>query len=167
MNDVGEDENAILGAPLSEMLWKPLNYGDFPIHMIPESLQSPRNSNVETLIISGSVDFSTPPCFATKFLPYLKNGKQIILSEFGHVGDLRYLRQSMSDRIITDYFNLGKVDEFKIEYVPMDFQVSWGFPLIFKVVIGVVVTIVIVLIVLIIWFIRKIKRKKIINISNI
>jgi hypothetical protein len=158
--DVTADENTILGAPFNDMSWKPLKYGSFPIQMIPDSLQTFRNSDTETLIISGSVDFSTPPQYVKEFLPYLKNGKQIILSEFGHVGDLRYLRQQLSDRIITDYLNSGLVNESNIEYVPMDFRVSWGFPRIFKVALGVIVVIVIALIVGIVWLVKKIRRNK-------
>jgi len=160
---VDKDNNKILGAPFNDMLWGTLKYGSFPIEMIPDSLQTLRNSDTETLIISGSVDFSTPPQYAKEFLPYLKNGKRILLSEFGHVGDLRYLRQQMSDQIITDYFNTGIVNESNIEYVPLNFHVSWGFPLIFKVAIGAVVTIIIAILVVIFWLIKKIRRKRIIS----
>jgi pimeloyl-ACP methyl ester carboxylesterase len=153
-------QSRILGAPLNELLWKPLSYEDFPIKMIPDSLQSLRESNVETLIISGSIDFSTPVENVKELLPYLKNGKHIILSEFGHVGDLRFLRKSMTDQIITDFFNKGIVDESKIEYVPMDFQVSWGFPLIFKVAIVTIIIIVAFLIVVSVWLIKKVRRKR-------
>ena len=159
MPDVDANDSTILGAPFNEMLWKHLKYGSFPIQMIPDPLQTLRNLDTETLIISGSVDFSTPPQYVKEFLPYLKNGKQIILSEFGHVGDLRYLRQSMSDRIITDYFNSGIVNESSIEYVPMNFQVSWGFPLIAKVSLVVVFVLIIILMLLAVWLIRKIRLR--------
>jgi pimeloyl-ACP methyl ester carboxylesterase len=128
-----ENPDAILGSPMNDLSWKPLLYAHLPIQSIPQELRTLRSSDVETLLLSGSVDFSDPPMAAKQeLLPYLPNGKQIILSEFGHVGDLKYLRQATSERIITSYFNTGVADTSGIEYVPMNFQVSWGLPLIAK-----------------------------------
>lgn len=46
---------------------------------------SVHTSKVETLLISGELDFSTPPQLATEeLLPYLPNGHQVVLEEFGH-----------------------------------------------------------------------------------
>ena len=46
-----------------------------------------RTSQVETLLIGGTLDFSTPPQNARKeLLPYLPNGHQVVLPGFGHSG---------------------------------------------------------------------------------
>jgi pimeloyl-ACP methyl ester carboxylesterase len=128
-----ENPDAILGSPMNDLCWKPLLYAHLPIQPISQELRTLRHSDVETLLLSGSVDFSDPPNVATQeLLPYLRNGKQIILSEFGHVGDLRYLRQASTDRMITSYFNTGVADTSGVEYVPMNFQVGWGLPSIAK-----------------------------------
>ena len=42
-------------------------------------------SDVEVLMVSGNVDFSTPPQYATEeLLPQLSNAQQVILEDFGH-----------------------------------------------------------------------------------
>ncbi len=155
-----EPSDIVLGSSMNKLLWEPLNYGHFPIKLIPQKLRSMIQTDVETLLLSGSVDFSTPAESANELLPYMKNGKQVILCEFGHVGDIRYLRQAQTELLITNYLNTGIIDTSKIEYVPMDFQVSWGFPRIAKVALGVAAIILIALLIGIIWFIRKIKRHR-------
>ena len=131
LSDVDQHDE-LLGSPMNKLLWEPMRYFHFPIEMIPDSLRSPIKSDVETLILSGNVDFSTPAENGKEFLPYLKNGKQIIMSVAGHVGDIRYLQLDATKALIADYINRGVVDTSKIKYVPMDFNVKWGFPTIAK-----------------------------------
>ena len=45
-----------------------------------------RDSNVETLLVGGTLDFATPPVRARRreLLPHLPNGHQVVLSGLGH-----------------------------------------------------------------------------------
>ncbi len=157
----------IIGTPFNQLIWGSLSYGRFSVKMIPDSLRKLQYSDVETLLLSGSVDFSTPADYATdELLPYLKNGKQIVLSEFGHVADLRYLNQQMSNELIMSYFDTGIPDTSKIKYVPMDFNVSLGFPEIAKLVLGGVLLILILLTLITYRILRRLYRRKTISISN-
>jgi hypothetical protein len=46
------------------------------------------DSNVETLLIGGNLDFATPPQNATRaLLPHLPHGHQVILTGLGHTDD--------------------------------------------------------------------------------
>jgi len=81
--------DSILGSPLGKLLWAPLSLASWPVKSIPEKYRKLQHSDVETLLISGSIDFSTPAEYATKeLLPYLRNGHQVVLSEIGHVNDV-------------------------------------------------------------------------------
>ncbi len=136
-NDETPRENSVLGSPLNTLLWGPLNYAQIPVKLIPQELRTARQSDVETLVLSGSIDFSTPAEYATnELLPHLPNGTQIVLPEYGHVNDIRTLRPNVTERIIVSYYNTGVADTSQIEYVPMDFSVTWGFPEIAKVMLG-------------------------------
>ena len=126
----------ILGSPMNDLFWKTFKYGHFQVNTIPKKLQTLKESDVETLLISGSVDFANPPKYAAELLTHLKKGKHILLSEFGHVGDLRYLRKGKTDRLITDYFNSGNIETPELEYVPMNFDVGWGLTGVTKVGLG-------------------------------
>src|SRR4030042_1405014 len=56
---------------------------------MPDEFRKAQHSSVETLLLSGSVDFSTPAEYAThELLPLISNGKQVILAEMGHTNDL-------------------------------------------------------------------------------
>ncbi len=71
-----------------------------------------QTSNVQTLLIGGSLDFATPPQNATKeLLPYLPNGHQVILANFGHTTSFWTEQTKASTHLINTYFDTGKVDD--------------------------------------------------------
>ncbi|MEW6506109.1 MAG: alpha/beta hydrolase [Bacteroidota bacterium] len=148
---VVDQPSELFGSPMNKLLWEPLKYGQFPIEMIPDSLRTPRKSCVETLILSGSIDFSTPAEYGKEFLPYLENGNQVIISEAGHVGDIRYIQKSAVEGLIADYINKGIVDTSEIKYIPMDFNVSFGFPTLAKTALGIMAVLTLLLTTSIIW----------------
>jgi pimeloyl-ACP methyl ester carboxylesterase len=146
-----------LGSPLSKLLWGPLNYGSWPTQQIPKEFRQLRYSDVETLLLSGNMDFSTPAEFATRdFLPYLKNGKQVILSEYGHVGDVIYLNPENIRRMVTSFYSTGVVDTSMNAYDKMDFNVSWGFPTVAKVAVGTLAVIVTAAVVGIVLLVKRV-----------
>jgi hypothetical protein len=78
--------------------------GNWPLDAIPAELQHVQPSEVETLLVSGSVDFSTPAEFATsELLPQLTRGQQVILREMGHVDDIWQL-QPATARLLTSFY---------------------------------------------------------------
>ncbi len=84
------------------------------------------------------MDFSTPAEFATReLLPFLKNGRQIILREFGHVNDVFSLNPPAIERLLVSFFDTGEADDSLFTYTPMDFKVSLGFPKIAKLLLSV------------------------------
>ncbi|MCP4420552.1 MAG: hypothetical protein GY805_28430, partial [Chloroflexi bacterium] len=96
-------------------------------------------SETETLLISGNVDFSTPAEFATNdLLPALANGKQVILSEMGHVSDVMSLQPEAIEHLLTSFYDSGEADESLFTYEPMNFEVKMGFPTIAKAALGIV-----------------------------
>jgi pimeloyl-ACP methyl ester carboxylesterase len=128
-------DGAVMGAPLGKFLWGP---GDrWPIEPIAARYRAMQTSVVETLILSGSVDFSTPPVNVTeRLMPYLPNGRHLVLEEMGHIVDLWYLEPAATHRIVTTFLATGVPDTSLATYVPMDFEVRWGYPLLAKLVVG-------------------------------
>ena len=132
-----------LGSPMSKVMWGSLRYCRWPIRQLPAEYRSVQHSGVETLLLSGSIDFSTPAEFATKeLLPYLKNGKQVILSEAGHVNDLLYVSPENSKLILTSFFETGVPNVSLNAYVPMDFNVSWRFSTLAKLALAAIILVV-------------------------
>ncbi len=151
--------DSILGSPLSLLLWS--SAASWPAQqLIPAELRRVQPSDVETLLVSGSVDFSTPAEFATdELLPYLTNGKQVILAEMGHVNDVGTLQPAAFERLATSFYDTGVADDSLYTYAPMHFGVSLGAPTIAKIMLGIVLLLIAV-VGMIIWFIvRRIRRR--------
>jgi pimeloyl-ACP methyl ester carboxylesterase len=153
--------SSILGAPQSEFAWGPLYLADWPATAIPAEYRQVRMSEVETLLVSGSVDGTTPARYATEeLLPSLSNGQQVILSEFGHVDDVWNLQPEATKCLLTTFYDTGVVDDSHFTYQPMQFRVGLGLPTTAKLLL-VVVAAVIAGAVALIWFIaRRIRRRR-------
>jgi pimeloyl-ACP methyl ester carboxylesterase len=82
-------------------------------------------SAVETLLVSGTLDFSTPDRFATEeLLPSLANGQQVILDGFGHSEDFWTYQSEASEQLLTTFFDTGQVDDSQYGPQVVDFEVS-------------------------------------------
>ena len=81
-----------------------------------------RTSQVETLLIGGEVDFSTPPQIATReLLPYLPNGHQVVVPGFGHTLTFYAEQPAAGSRLINTFFASGRVDDSLYRPQPVDF----------------------------------------------
>ena len=156
-----EPEHTPLGSPMGKLLWGPLAYCRWPTRQLPEEFRQLRHSGVETLLLSGSVDFSTPPEFATKeLLPCLAHGEQVILSECGHVNDMWYVNMENTRLLLSSFYKTGVPNTSLNAYVPMDFSVSWGFPKLAKLALGGVALLILTLGAVIIWLAKRHRRSK-------
>ncbi len=125
--------DAILGSPMGKLIWASAAQG-WPMKLLPDGLNEVHPTEVETLLISGSVDFSTPAEYARdELLPFLKNGKQVIIAEAGHTGDFWKVQPEAGERLLTSFYNTGIADDSLYTYTPMNFKVDIGFPAIFKI----------------------------------
>lgn len=148
-----EPQGMPLGSPMNVLAWGPSAYSRWPTQRLSEEFRHPRRSDVETLLLSGNLDFSTPAEFATReLLPCLTHGRQIILSECGHVGDVWYTNMENTRLMLTTFYTTGVPNVSLNSYVPMDFRVAWGFPRIARIAVGVVALLILVLVVLILRF---------------
>jgi hypothetical protein len=96
-----------------------------------------RPTDVETLLISGDLDFATPAEFATKeLLPTLRHGHQVVLHNLGHTGDTWTYETAASSRLINTYFDTGRVDDSAYPQRRMSFDVTPGQPWLAKVVVA-------------------------------
>jgi pimeloyl-ACP methyl ester carboxylesterase len=160
-----EAPDTILGSPVSLMLW---NLGlEWPIHLIPQEYLQVQPTDVETLLISGSIDLSVPPQFATEeLLPYLSNGEQVILEDFGHTGSFWDSQPEARVHMLNTFFDSGQVDASLYTYQPLDFDVGLGWPGLAKLLVAVVVLVLILLLVSVWWIIRWAKRRRANQVSD-
>ena len=122
--DAGGDPGSTLGNAATDLLWG----GPAGFHRVwPDSpdnaeYRTVRTSDVETLLVGGTVDFSTPAELATtELLPALSRGKQVILPELGHTGDFWEHRPEASRHLLTTFFDDGTVDASRFGTRAVDF----------------------------------------------
>ena len=86
-------------------------------------------SDIETLLISGSIDGSTPMQFARdELLPRLSNGHQVVLQDQGHTETFWNSQPEARARLLNTFLDSGRVDDSLYEYQAVIFDVdrTWG-----------------------------------------
>jgi pimeloyl-ACP methyl ester carboxylesterase len=118
--------SSILGSPTSLLIGTAAQQsGGWPVAPMPNEFREVQPSKVETLLVSGRIDYSTPSQFAAEeLLPALKNGEQVILSEFGHTADIWSLQPEATRHLLTTFYAAGEVDDSLFTYQPMSFDVG-------------------------------------------
>ena len=154
--------DSVLGSPISLLVGGAIQLrGGWPIPPMPEEFSTMQPSDVETLLISGSNDYSTPAQFAEEeLLPTLSNGEHVLLSEFGHVNDLVGLQPEAVNHLLKTFFDNGQVDDSLFSYQPMDFEVKLGFPVLAKISLAVLFLLFVGLIALVRFIIRRVRRRR-------
>ena len=129
--------DGILGSPLSLLQWGSVDVRRWPIPLLPEDLRRVQRSEVQSLLVSGTVDLSTPAQLATtELLPSLHHGRQVVLSEFGHTADLWQLNPRATERLLTSFFDTGLADSSLFTYAAMDFRAAPRLPTLAKLLLG-------------------------------
>jgi hypothetical protein len=160
---------SILGSPRSTTLGT-MKYGGWPIKPIPEEYRKLQYSDVETLMVNGRVDFSTPAAYAkNELLPYLRNGKLVVLAEMGHCDDVMNIQPAAFHHLAETFYLERVVDDSQFQYEPMNFIPSPSAPEMAKkfvrhmaLMAGGIIAFLIVITILLILFIKHRKKRKII-----
>jgi pimeloyl-ACP methyl ester carboxylesterase len=118
-----QELDSILGDPGTAFLWGGGRLADaWPAAPGEDAYSRVRTSKVETLLIGGALDFATPPQVATKeLLPYLPNGKQVVLPGFGHSTSFWTDQPEAGSRLINTFFDSGQVDDSLYKPASVDF----------------------------------------------
>ena len=147
-------ENSIIGAPGTLL---GIGARGWPSKLIPDSLRTVQYSETPTLLINGNIDVSTPEQYGRKeLLPYLKNGKQVLISEAAHGGDIFGRQRPALDFMLKKFYKTGIVDDSKYTYHPMSFEVGLSFQTIMKLSIAIII----VVLLSVIYLLRRIIKKR-------
>ncbi len=148
-----------MGSPIAQLLWPFTD--SWSQTQMPEEYRTAKPSNVDTLIINGNLDFSTPAENATaELLPLLENGQEVILTDMGHTDDFWTAQPAAAAQLLGTYFDSGEVDGSGFERQPFSFEVSFpGFTVLGKAMI-VLPTIIIALLSLVMWRVVVRRRRK-------
>jgi hypothetical protein len=150
--------DSIIGSPDTTVSYA--QYTACPANLIAEEYRQVQPSDVETLRVSGSIDFDTPVQYARdELLPALSTGRQVIVSEFGHV-EFVTLQPEATERLLTSLCDTGTADDSLFTCHLVNFDVGLGHPAMAKLGLTVVVLI-IVGVGALVWFIgRRLRRRR-------
>jgi pimeloyl-ACP methyl ester carboxylesterase len=119
-----------------------------------------RQSRVETLVVSGELDFAVPPQLATEqLLPSLENGVQIILPGFGHSTDFWLYQPEANSRLINTFFTSGRVDDSLYHPQPVDFTPEVTLPALAKGVVATMVAFALVAAGSLMWMAHRVRKR--------
>jgi pimeloyl-ACP methyl ester carboxylesterase len=156
--------DSIIGAPRSIMMnaWQ-----GWPVNRIPDEYCRVQASDVETLLVSGNIDFYTPAEFATdELLPALSNGQQVILSEFGHTSDVNHLQPEATRHLLNTFFATGEADDSLFTHHTVSFKAKMGFPLMAKLIVAAIVLVITIVMAVVRFIIRRVRRRRAMQVSR-
>jgi pimeloyl-ACP methyl ester carboxylesterase len=157
----GGDPGSILGNPGTDFVWGGGGMVDaWPADPSDDQYRRVQTTDVETLLIGGTVDFSTPPQFATEeLLPSLPNGHQVVLAELGHTSDFWSYEPEASTRLINTFYDSGEVDDSLYTHRTMDFGTEVTLTGLAKGIAGTMVGLAIVAVLSLLWMRRRVRRR--------
>lgn len=118
--------NSVIGAPFSLLVWSLVQ--GWPATS-DQSFGEVQNSDVETLLVSGSLDGSTPLRYARdELLPHTTNTQHVIMRGQGHTETFWHSQPEARARLLNTFFDSGRVDDSLYEFQAPVFDVdkSWG-----------------------------------------
>ncbi len=125
-DQVRDPPGAIVGAPSLFFLGLARGWPAKPDDAVYRTMQP---SDVETLVIGGTLDATTPvEGVARDLMPNLSHGRLVTLAEVGHVESFWGSQPAARDRLLTSFLDRGDVDaSLYVRQAPV-FRVDNGLP---------------------------------------
>jgi pimeloyl-ACP methyl ester carboxylesterase len=157
----GGDQGLNLGKAATAFTWGGGELVDaWPANPSEDRYEQAQTTHVETLLIGGTLDISTPPQIATdELLPHLPNGQQLVLSELGHTTDFWTYQPEASSRLILTFFDRGEVDDSLYTPASVDFTPDATYTALAKGTAGTMVALAVLTIVSLLWMARRVRTR--------
>jgi hypothetical protein len=153
--------DSIMGAPMAEIIWPMVK--DWPIELVPKDLREFQESDVEMLLVNGTVDFGTPPTALDEAKPYFHKAQMVLLPEFSHNYDVYDLQPEAFERLITSYYDTGVADDSLFVYQPLSFEPGRSLTVMAKQLAAAMVVLPALIILGVVLVLRHIRRRRIIK----
>jgi pimeloyl-ACP methyl ester carboxylesterase len=155
------DRGSVIGSPGTDLIWAGGRLLDsWPASPDENQYTRVQDSNVETLLIGGSLDFATPPQKASReLLPHLPNGHQVVLDNLGHTDDFWAYEPAASTRLISTFLDRGRVDTSLYTKHAIDFMPTVGGRGIAKILFGVMFGVAALTVLSLLWMPLRLRRR--------
>jgi predicted RND superfamily exporter protein/pimeloyl-ACP methyl ester carboxylesterase len=154
------DRGSVIGSPGTDLVWAGGRLLDsWPASPDENEYTHVRDSNVETLLVGGTLDLATPPQKATReLLPHLSNGHQVVLSNLGHTDDFWSFEPVASKRLVNTFFDRGRVDTSLYTDNVVDFK-PFSHGAIAKILLGVMLVFAALTVLSLLWMPLRVRRR--------
>jgi pimeloyl-ACP methyl ester carboxylesterase len=149
---------SVIGSPLSELIW-PMA-ASWPLEPEAEDLRQLHESDVDMLVVNGTLDFSTPPIALDEAKPYWHNARFVLLPEFSHVEDVETLQPEAFERLITTYYDTGKADASLYVYQPLNLKPKMSLTVMAKILVAAMILFPPLLIAVLVMVVRRRLRRR-------
>jgi len=131
--DAFDPPGSIMGSPMSSVFWTAVTAsGGWPIVRPADHALVTPPSDVETLLIGGTLDVSTPAVYARQeLLPQLSRGHQVIFRNAGH-NDLWEFQGNAYAQLVGGFFDVGAIDTTGFSTQPITLHGTWTLALLAK-----------------------------------
>jgi pimeloyl-ACP methyl ester carboxylesterase len=158
----GGDPGSIIGNAGTDFIWgRGGTTGAWPENPAQDVYTEAQPSEVETLLISGTVDFAAPPVAATDdLLPFLPNGHQVVLAEVGHTTSFFAHQPEAGNRLINTFYDTGEVDDSLYTPASVEFTPEVTYTALAKGILGAMVGFALVTILSLLWWMPRHVQKR-------
>jgi pimeloyl-ACP methyl ester carboxylesterase len=159
--DPPTEDNANFGLAATASGWAGGRLADaWPVAAESERYRRTRTSQVETLLIGGTLDFATPPQATTRqLLPYLPNGHEVVLDGIGHNLSFWTEQPEASSRLINTFFDSGAVDDSLYTPQAVNFTPDTTLGAVAKAILGALVVLAALMVLSLLAMARRVRRR--------
>lgn len=151
--------DSIMGAPMAEYIW-PLAK-EWSLQLIPKDLREFQESDVEMVLVNGTVDFATPPTALDEAKPYFHRAQMVLLPEFSHITDvMETLQPEAFERLVTSYYDIGVADASLYVYQPLSFEPDMSLTVVARLLVAAMTLLPALLILGVILAVRRVRRHR-------
>jgi pimeloyl-ACP methyl ester carboxylesterase len=155
------DPGSVIGRPGTDLIWAGGRLIDaWPANPDENEYSRVQDSNVETLLIGGELDFAAPPQWATReLLPHLPNGREVVLDNIGHSDDFWTYQPEAGSRLINTFLDSGRVDRSGYKRTSVDFTPAFSHGAVAKIVLAVMLGLAALVVLTLLWMPLRVRRR--------
>jgi hypothetical protein len=154
-------DRGAIGSATTEFSWAGGRLVDaWPANPDEQLYNRVRDSRVETLLVGGALDFSTPPQVATReLLANLPNGQEVVLPKLGHTEDFWAYQPAASTRLIETFLDSGRIDTSLYTNNRLDFTPPLTHGAMAKIVLGVMLALPTLTVLSLLGMVHRVRRR--------
>ncbi len=149
--------NSIMGAPIAEWIW-PMA-ANWPVTLIPKELREFQESDVDMMVVNGTIDFATPPTAVEEARPYWHKAQMVLLPEMSHCSDVTGLQPAAWERLLSSYYDTGVADSSLYVYQPVSFKPGMSMTILAKLLVAAIIILPALILLVIVLVVRGIRRR--------